>query len=1498
MKRRITYRVIMLILLIAPLFFMPLNLTYSFKQVNRKISYDAAELMLSPLPSEELGQVYEGPDPDAIYLRLQAGEFEIAEPSAEYIYTENESVIIQMEGFLRDDSPGNPALPYQTYPLALPPDAIVTSLEIEIIHLHERAIAGNYKIAPAPPYLLDQEPTEDEFQWDATRWGMGKDIVDGYNILIYDEDAFYPANYTSAVSGNQLRKWKVATIEFYPIRYNPVQSNLIIAEEIIFKLKYERDSSHISRTENKKLLKDFVFDERAKDIFLNYDQAKDWYLEPLYDGSLGDMSNILEDPSYTIITTDEIYTNSLALDDFCFHKQDLGFTVMVVTEHETHTVDGTSGSYSFVDAAGGFEDVVGEPPNERAEKIRQWLKENYLTLGIEYVLLIGNPDPDNVEPADLVGDIPMQICWTSLTGECPTDQYYADLTGDWNLDDDDYIGEWYDVKDPALGYSYSNLPTGVTGDQFCVRWDGVVEVSGATGTPNVYIEYTVEGQTQIWLDEDGDGIDENLMDDVILTYEADEHHPEYSYHQANLADGTYQIIITYTQSTSDAYTNVKVTTYSSTVTASFKHDDGTGNFEDGLEAKYYNDNDFSSPPEVEEIDTRPNLMYIEDGDRGSNGVDFFPEVIVGRIPFYSEDENTDGIPDYEILDAILTKTINYENADIHEETWRRRVLISTPYMYDWDATPGDETADYQVGEYLMDNTAPPPLWEWYRIHEEDYPDVTPDADINTGCTVNAMVDAWNDPLDPDDGRGVVMWRTHGSQTGAGHVFDESRIGDLDNSKPSIVIQTTCQNGHPEVEEYYGTLYYPLAYSLLKHGAIATFASTRNSAGGTFNPDNIDIAYKNNPYMCHFLAKGVFYNSRVGDVLSHMRTSDANLGSYWGQIFKYNLYGDPSLSLFGPSPKSNNDIVFLLDGSGSMLSEGKWDAAVDATVLYYELMQELRHPAFHDRYGTAVFRWDNQASSDISTDVPPGSGLQEISVPLTASILNAETPESYYFTPIGEGLSLAVDLFDLDSEDSFYSNKVILLLSDGQQNRGIDPLLVEIPEEIVVHSVGLGEDYINPVTISDIAIEYGGEYRISPNPRDMEDFFIQIFCDTSWKLQDLTVTGTTVPIDEDIAVFIVVWDDPETTVSFNLDPPGADPDITPTSSNTEYLPMEVTFHAPAPGTTHAFYVCKNIPGTLFGDWQFTDLSLPLTDVLLKVVEDPPTIVDFDIESVDAYTGQPIILTATVTEDGYPKTGLIEVYTELLRSPGQSVGSLMAMNSPSSTYPTYPSNTSDRTLRSHYLLGVMENLGLDSLDAQGGPRIYLRDDGLGCDSRANDGIYTGYYSDTGYEGSYSFKFRARGDNTDDVTFDRTETLSKYIKFGTSPSETSVEFISTVPGQQENVAITTIRVAPRNTNGSYLGPFLGDTIQFWTTEGTVGTDFNDNLDGSYTFTLTHPSDVTPRVTISVNNFVVAELVSATVPSDNIWVLLILIISVVAVVVVVVIVRIRPVKIRRIPR
>lgn len=147
---------------------------------------------------------------------------------------------------------------------------------------------------------------------------------------------------------------------------------------------------------------------------------------------------------YAIITTNAIVSNSANLSAFITHLQGRGFTVTVVTETQYGLVGG----------------------QQRAINIRNWLVSNYNALQLQYVLLIGNPDPN-------IGDVPMMLCWPnpgSAADRTPTDYFYADLTGNWDLDGDTMYGEFgedavdfgpevYVGRIPVYGADYATLDT-------------------------------------------------------------------------------------------------------------------------------------------------------------------------------------------------------------------------------------------------------------------------------------------------------------------------------------------------------------------------------------------------------------------------------------------------------------------------------------------------------------------------------------------------------------------------------------------------------------------------------------------------------------------------------------------------------------------------------------------------------------------------------------------------------------------------------------------------------------------------------------------------------------------------------------------------------------------------------------------------------------------------------------------------------------------------------
>lgn len=301
-------------------------------------------------------------------------------------------VRITQAGFCSSVSSGDPALPCKRIYIALPPDADVESVKIIPGSYRTETLAGKFDIAPVPAAATSDG---------GLHWGSGKTVIAGRNRKIYGKNAFYPDQHIRLLEVGNLRTWKIAVLEYWPYAYDPATGQLRRVTSDTAQLSFSRKSSRTPRPADPAAAAMSGFVE-------NRASAADWY---------GAASSSSAAPAgYAIITTNAIASSSKALASFATFQATRGFAVKIATEN---------------DWGGGTGDVA-------AERIRTWLKNNYLALGLQYVLLIGNPDPT-------LGDVPMKMLWprrwSTSYREAPSDYYYADLTGNWDRDGDGYAGE-------------------------------------------------------------------------------------------------------------------------------------------------------------------------------------------------------------------------------------------------------------------------------------------------------------------------------------------------------------------------------------------------------------------------------------------------------------------------------------------------------------------------------------------------------------------------------------------------------------------------------------------------------------------------------------------------------------------------------------------------------------------------------------------------------------------------------------------------------------------------------------------------------------------------------------------------------------------------------------------------------------------------------------------------------------------------------------------------
>ena len=319
--------------------------------------------------------------------------------------------MIPVENFGRLLIPGKPNLPSKIFSVAIPPGAKFVDISFDTKDI---VLSGFYKIPPStlPRVIGEENPLI--YEQELNRYNENYKSV-------YDNDNPYPASVAEIVGTGGYRKYNLVDVRVNPFTYYPISGKLIYHSVISISVKYTIPEVFPS--------KDIMIDnllkteQIAKEIILNYDQAKNWYSS----GSLGRDSY-----DYVIITTDSLTSSVTPLVDW---ESDKGRSVNVVT------TSWISDNYNGYDLAA---------------KMRAFLLEKYPSSewGIQDVCLVGS-----------YNDVPMRLCWQDVGyGKPKTDYYYAELSlpdsQSWDADGDHKYGENSDPIDFEAEINVGRIPWG------------------------------------------------------------------------------------------------------------------------------------------------------------------------------------------------------------------------------------------------------------------------------------------------------------------------------------------------------------------------------------------------------------------------------------------------------------------------------------------------------------------------------------------------------------------------------------------------------------------------------------------------------------------------------------------------------------------------------------------------------------------------------------------------------------------------------------------------------------------------------------------------------------------------------------------------------------------------------------------------------------------------------------------------------------------------------
>lgn len=570
-----------------------------------------------------------------------------------------------------------------------------------------------------------------------------------------------------------------------------------------------------------------------------------------------------------------------------------------------------------------------------------------------------------------------------------------------------------------------------------------------------------------------------------------------------------------------------------------------------------------------------------------------------------------------------------------------------------------------------------------------------------------------------------------------------------------------------------------------------------------------------------------------------------------------------------------DFMIILDQSGSMLSQSKWDNAKRAADFFANTMAILGEPAyFADRLGVVTFAWPC-TGADATTTPKPLAALGAFPVGAYTSAI--ASPIGNNCTPIGRGLNVAFGAGNLnatlpDDNVGVLRDRGALLLSDGLQNRpgstivpadaGYDPCPAVAAfnacppgtaSNVPVSTVALGDDWgVDTDLLQKIQGRYLGPFHTSYNlttATDVEalkeDFIggLEDLFTTNFIYTGVVPASFPVLSGEDKLIAIASWTTAAQAenIALQRDPGGG----------FATVPCSVPA---ASSTTVGFAVCA-IDNPAGGTWRVVAADGAFNNPVsrLFVVADLRLRARFQVDPVQPGTGEDLLLTVELRDRGQPvlhappaRPVSVRVHLE---TPEEGVGTFASTHDPqckqvqpalppidrgdpqmsvtgaagqlaapsafmlASTASTTATGDPDPALFSlvSQLLEACSRAGL----ARGAdPGLELRDDGTQGDVTAGDGVYSLRYPAVDVAGSYVFRYEVDGTSADGERFTRTRRMARYVRV--QPTAAASGAGSRVLQQSGNLVVREFYLLPRDRFGGYLGPGKAHDVDFVRTAG----------------------------------------------------------------------------------
>lgn len=610
-------------------------------------------------------------------------------------------------------------------------------------------------------------------------------------------------------------------------------------------------------------------------------------------------------------------------------------------------------------------------------------------------------------------------------------------------------------------------------------------------------------------------------------------------------------------------------------------------------------------------------------------------------------------------------------------------------------------------------------------------------------------------------------------------------------------------------------------------------------------------------------------------------------------------------------RAGRDVMLVLDHSGSMTSENKWEVARRAANLFVDLFRKLRNNDSEvedaaDRSRVGVLKFESTSCSE-GPLTPMGVNDLRVAdlcaaghkvcrfpdLPAVVQVGGSFPAAPWGCTPIGDGLQLAVDRLNLVPTSA--GRPAVVLMTDGIENSGastIDEFRANLAasgsdvKNAPFHTLAVGQTQVEEAKLQALALPHGGTYRkvSSLSDQALQEFFVLILGDIL-KAQEIVPEAGGTPSQKSFVLnsgegrvaFILAWNNagsgpyyPRLALAGSLWAPSISFNAAGGGSFTNVRKSET----PSPANEgYAFLVVDRAVGKpLDGTWtvSFADATgtvvVPPAGANARVfaIVDPHLWADFAVDRKVHQTGEPILLSADIREGGRPVLGAdVRV---ALDKPEEGVGTFLVQNfallpwnpqlpgGPVTTRPPVSGPTGGVPTAVGDVLPPKQARLAALFDALGldflpvgDDSLVLFDDGAHGDGAAGDGRYANSFTATAKEGTYDFRFAAHGTANSGTPFSRSTVLSAFVRVDVDPLASPTAVVA-LPPLGDNLLTSQVFLTPKDRGGQFLGPFHTAEVSFTALSGQLLGGVVDHGDGRYSQTVAWPAGQTPLVVPAV--------------------------------------------------